>query len=104
VFMRTLYKIFGENLFSGLLTNLGPARFPEPLASKILSLELLVTPTIQMKTTAAMISHGDSVAISFGSVIRESELERLFFTRLVKDGLHVKIATNLALRGELKEA
>jgi hypothetical protein len=103
IFMRTLYKILGENLFSGLLTNLGPSRIPEPLASKILKMELLVTPTVQLKTTAAVISHGDILAVSFGSVIEETDLERRFFTRLVKDGIHVRIESNIAARGKRKE-
>jgi hypothetical protein len=65
--------------------------------------EVLVTASPYMKTTAAMISHGDVAAISFGSNIAETDLERLFFRRLVKAGLHVKIESNVSSSDERKE-
>lgn len=102
-FMRMLYSALGESLFSGLLTNLGPAGIPEPIASRVRKVEVLVTPSPFMKTTAAMVSHGDVAAISFGSNIVETDLERIFFRRLVKAGLHVKIESNVSSHDERKE-
>ena len=48
-----------------------------------------------LKTVGGMLSHGDSLSISFGSVIERRDLERAFFTRLVRDGLKVRVESNI---------
>lgn len=95
VLMRALSQIYGDRLFSGVLSNLGRAGLPEPLASRVRSLDMLVNCTPTIKTSASMISHGDVLSISFGSLCDRSDVERLFFTRLVKAGLHVRLESNL---------
>jgi len=95
VLMRTLSQIYGDRLFSGVLSNLGRASLPEPIASRVRSLDMLVNCTPTIKTSASMISHGDVLSISFGSLCDRNDVEHLFFTRLVKAGLHVCLESNV---------
>ena len=46
------------------------------------------------RTNCAIISFGDVLTINFASSIIETEVERLFFHKLVQDGIHVKIESN----------
>ncbi len=96
VLMRGIYKSHGENLYSSLSTNVGLAKLPESFASRVKRIDVVLPSTPGLKTVAGMISHADALSISFGSVIERNDLERAFFTRLVKDGLGVKVESNLA--------
>lgn len=95
VLMRGIYKSYGENLYSSLSTNVGQARLPESFARRVRRVDVIMPSTPGLKTVAGMISHGDAMSISFGSVIERNDLERMFYTRLVKDGLGVKVESNL---------
>lgn len=94
IFMRSVYKSHGENLYSSLSTNVGIARLPESFSSKVLRVDVILPSTPGLKTVAGMISHRDALSISFGSVIERNDLERAYFTRLVRDGLRVKVESN----------
>ena len=91
VAMRHLYKARGENLYTSLSTNVGQARMPPSFASRIERIDVILPSTPGLKTVAGMMSHLDTLSISFGSVIERSDLERAFFTRLVRDGLKVTV-------------
>ncbi len=95
VLMRSLSHIYGDRLFSGVLSNLVKADLPEPLASRVRWLDVLINCTPTVKTSGSIISHGDVLSISFGSLCARNDVERLFFTGLVRDGLHVKIESNI---------
>jgi len=94
VAMRSVYKSHGENLYSSLATNVGMARLPDAFSEKVLRVDVVLPSTPGLKTVAGMISHRDALSISFGSVIERNDLEQAFFTRLVKDGLRVKVESN----------
>jgi len=95
VFMRILFHVFGESLYSGVFSNMGPSQLPDPLASRVKELDMFMMPSHIVKTAAAMVSHGDAVSITFCSHAAPNEVERRFFTRLVKDGLRVKVESNI---------
>ena len=46
------------------------------------------------RTNCAVASFGEHLSISFASSIVEADVERMFFRRLVRDGIHVKIESN----------
>jgi len=93
--MRGVYKTHGENLYTSLSTNVGQAKLPDSFAARVLRMDVLLPSTPGLKTVAGILSHRDSLSISFGSVIERNDLERAFFTRLVRDGLRVKVESNL---------
>lgn len=81
----------GENPYSGVLTNLGRINVPEEIDPHIESFGVMLGPNRRMKAHCAMLSFRNDLHISFGSVIESRELERLFFTHLVRSGVHVII-------------
>ena len=46
------------------------------------------------RTNCAIISFQDTLTINFASCIKETDVERYFFTKLVEDGVHVTIESN----------
>ena len=46
------------------------------------------------RTNCAIASLEDILTINFASSIAETDVERLFFRKLVQDGIHVKIESN----------
>jgi hypothetical protein len=46
------------------------------------------------RTNCAIASFEDTLTINFASNIIESDVERYFFRKLVKDGVHVTIQSN----------
>lgn len=92
--IRRIYYSLGESLFSTCLTNLGPVTMPEPIASHIERFEIISPPSVTNKTNCGVVSYNGKAYISFGRVIENAEVERYFFTSLVKMGIPVKIETN----------
>lgn len=97
--MRSIYRVYGESTYTSLSTNVGPSRMPESFASRVLRVDVILPSTPGLKTVAGIVSHGDALSISFGSVIERSGLERAFCTALVKEGLKVKVESNLPSLG-----
>jgi hypothetical protein len=97
IIMRTLYIGLGENQYSSLSTNLGPVRLPASFREKILRVDLILPSTPGLRTVAGIVSHGDVLSISMGSILGRRDLEREFFTRLVRDGLKVKLESNTTM-------
>ena len=91
---RALYKRFGELLYSSCLTNLGALELPEGMRERVTRADFVSAPAPLTGTNCAMLSLGDRVYLSFARLARESELERLFFTRLRRMGIPVKLESN----------
>jgi NRPS condensation-like uncharacterized protein len=94
LFGKMIYNFMGEYRYSGVLTNLGRVSYPAPLADQIVDFQFLPAPSPLTKTGCAILSFKDKLYINFGRNIKEAELEKLFFRKLVKEGLKVKIETN----------
>ncbi len=52
------------------------------------------------RTNCAIISFEDTLTVNFASGIMETDVERYFFRKLVKDGIHVTIESNRETLGE----
>lgn len=102
ILMRMIYRTHGENMYTSLSTNVGPARMPSSFADRIKRIDVVLPSTPGLKTVAGTVSHGDALSITFGSVIERNDLERLFFRRLVRTGLRVKVESNHSGR-DIKE-
>lgn len=92
--MPFLYTRMGENLCSGTMSNLGLVKLPEGMAEEVEQIDFILGTNPINKAGCAVCSFGDKLVVNFSRNIQESEIERLFFTRLVKMGIHVKIDTN----------
>ncbi|NHJ48084.1 MAG: hypothetical protein FK733_09880 [Asgard group archaeon] len=94
LFGKIIYNSFGRSGHSGGLTNLGRVTMPEELNHYIKDIQFIPGMSPITKSTCAIISFKDKLYINFGSQIKEKTLEKLFFSKLVKEGIKVKIETN----------
>jgi NRPS condensation-like uncharacterized protein len=90
----SLYKKLGENLYTSSLSNLGYMKLPQQLEEEIESIDFIPPPSSITKTNCALLGYKDKLYINFARTIEDSTIERLFFTKLVKSGVHVKIDSN----------
>ncbi len=89
-----IYNVLGENNYSSGLSNLGLINMPEEVKDKIERFEFIPAPSTGLKTKAAVVSFGDNMYISFGRLIKDAPIEKLFFRKLRKMGIQIKIESN----------
>lgn len=92
--MPYLYKKMGEALVSGTLSNIGRVVLPEGMAKEVKRIDLILGTNPINKTSCAVCGYNDKLVISFSGNTNNIEIERLFFTKLIKMGVPVKIETN----------
>ena len=86
-----LYSRMCENVYSGVLSNLGKVNIPKEMKPSIKSFRVLLYPNRVMKKSCALISYQNDLHITFCSCIESRELERLFFTKISESGIAVKV-------------
>ena len=92
--VRSFYaKVQDKNSSAGL-TNMGAIRVPEDMKPFIERFDIYMGQPFSSRTNCAIASFEDILTINFASSIKEADVERLFFCKLVKDGIHVKIESN----------
>jgi len=89
-----LYEKMGERLYSGKLSNIGKVTMPDAFAKEIESFSLLLAPSSTINTGCSVVSFGDNLNITFCRTVKEAEVEKYFFRKLVELGVQVKIETN----------
>lgn len=92
--MKFVYNLSGERKSSITITNLGNVKLPDVMSRYVERFDFILTPQHLQPGSCSVISYNGKMYISFIRKIRESEVERNFFTRLVKAGIHVKIEAN----------
>lgn len=92
--LPVIYNVLGENNYSSGLSNLGLINMPDEITDQIERFEFIPAPSTGLKTKAAVVSFGDNMYISFGRLIKETPIEMLFFRKLRKMGIHIKIESN----------
>ncbi|MCH5257966.1 MAG: alcohol acetyltransferase [Lachnospiraceae bacterium] len=92
--VRTFYtKVQDKNSSAGL-TNMGAMKVPDDMKEHIERFDIYMGQPFSSRTNCAIISFEDTLTVNFASSIEESDVERLFFRKLVQDGIHVKIESN----------
>ncbi len=92
--MRAAFYMTGDKKTATCFSNLGNATLPEEMALFVTRMEFMLGPLSRNPVAIGTLSYGGTMYINITRTIRESELEREFFTRLVKLGLPVKIQSN----------
>ncbi|NLP00600.1 MAG: hypothetical protein GX386_09985 [Clostridiaceae bacterium] len=101
--MPFLYTRMGENLCSGTLSNLGLIRLPDKMANEVERVDFILGTNPINKTGCAVCGFNDKLVINFGSNTRDKSVERLFFTRLIRMGIPVKIEVNEDIKKDNSE-
>ena len=92
--VRWFYTRVQDKNSSAGLTNMGAMQVPEDMKPYIERFDIYMGQPFSSRTNCAIISFGDVLTINFASSIVEADVERYFFRKLVKDGIHVKIESN----------
>lgn len=92
--MKQVFVFVGDRYSSSSVSNLGNTRLPEPMAEYVTRMDLMLGPLYRNPVTCACLSYNGQAVITMTRTIAESEIERGFFTRLVRMGIPVKIESN----------
>lgn len=99
--VRSFYRRVQDRNSSAGLTNMGALKVPEDMKPYIERFDIYMGQPFSCRTNCAVVSFEDILTINFTSCIRETDVERLFFRKLVEDGIHVTIESN---RNQASEA
>lgn len=88
------FLITGEQTTSALISNIGPVQLPEEMKEHIEKYMFFTGPGKLNGARCGVITFNDKLVFTFSNCYQESDIEREFFTRLVKMGIHVKIESN----------
>ena len=87
--MRGVYRQVGEKKGCINISNLGRVELPEEMAPYVKRVDFMIGVQISYPNNCSVASYGDVTCINMIRTIRETELERRFFTRLVRRGIPV---------------
>ncbi len=86
--------VAAERTTSSYISNLGPVKLPDEMIPFIEKIYLVPGPGLHTAARCGVASIGDTLVFAFASIVKEADIERDFFTTLVKMGVHVKIESN----------
>lgn len=88
------YIRLGDRRATTTFTNPGIVDTPDEMKQYIERFDVLLGQAFAARANCASITFKDTMVISFSSNIKEADVERDFFKKLIKDGIHVKLETN----------
>jgi NRPS condensation-like uncharacterized protein len=92
--INLVYSLAGESRITSTLSNVGIMDVSDEMAAHIERFDVMLGPPRLNKINCTACTYGDMLNICFSSTIKETDVERTFFTFLVKSGIHVKIESN----------
>ena len=95
--VRKFYTNVQDGQSSAGLTNVGLTRLPMEMQPYVERFDVLMGQPFSARTNCAIISYRNILTVNFTSSIKETDIERYFFRKLVQDGVPVKIETNRKL-------
>ena len=92
--LKLMYRATGERYVTSTLTNLGRIDMPEEMERHVERMDLVLGPSQKTPLGAAVISACGKTCVNFSKTMRETGVEREFFTTLVNLGVPVLIESN----------
>lgn len=91
-FILSKVYMHGVSKYSGVITNMGKINF-SPEINKLIKRFVFIPPPANkfLKVNCGVVGFDNNLVLSFGNISRSNELERIFFTFLVGQGIPVKI-------------
>lgn len=90
------YWLVGVRPYTATFTNPGAFQIPDAMKPHIARMEVILGQATRPSPHCAAISCGDVMEVTFAGTGVSSETERRFFTRLVREGVPVKVISNRA--------
>lgn len=88
------FAITGEQTTTTLLSNIGPVQLPEEMAEHVEKCMLFTGAGKLNGARCGVLTFGDNLCFTFSNCYEQSDIEREFYTRLVKMGIHVYVESN----------
>ena len=92
--MTFVYSLSGDKQCTSAFSNLGKVKLPDSMKPHVLYYTCNTMPSSLSPVSLTSIGYGDEMCMSFTSRIKEREIERKFFTALVKAGVKVRVESN----------
>ncbi len=92
--LRTIFDLVGERVSSICLSNLGNIRLPDAMRPYVERVEFVLSPPSKTPYNCSISSWNGTLFCNLVRNTQSAEFERIFFTNLVKEGLHVRIESN----------
>jgi hypothetical protein len=92
--VRAFYVRVQDCQSSAGISNLGVIRLSPEMEEHVERFDVLMGQPFSARTNCAILSYKNQLVINFANSIKETDVERLFFRKLVQDGIHVMIETN----------
>ena len=92
--MSLIEARMGDGYITTTLSNLGYVSIPKSMETYITDMNFILGKSRGKSTSVTSIGYKDNLYITFSRIIKESEFERLFFTKLVDLGINVYIESN----------
>lgn len=93
-FEKLIYRHIATRRHSGVLTNLGLIRLPKSASDQISRFDFIPNPNPVTKSNMGVISYGEWTTITFATLSKYRDVERVLFSRLIKAGISVSIESN----------
>ncbi len=94
IVVKLVYNAIGETKSCLTLSNLGAIKLSDEMYPYIKRMDFILGTQATRPNNCGVLSYGDKMYINFTRNIKESTLERIFFTKLRSMGLHVKVESN----------
>ena len=88
------FAIGAEKTTTAIFTNVGIVKIPNEMMEHVESFILMPSPGQLNGARVGAASIGNTMAITFANMYKDTDIEREFFRFLVKKGIHVKIESN----------
>lgn len=92
--LTAVYNAVGEKQFSSVITNVGEVKVPDEMREHIERFEMLLGVSLLNHVNCAVSSFEGYLTMNFSRTIKETDIERAFFSHLVKLGIPVKVQSN----------
>ncbi len=93
--MRVGYYLYGERLSCATFSNIGLMDIPDEMKPYVKRFDFLLNWPKDNLQNVSGVGYNGMLNITFSSKAPEADIERIFFTFLVKQGIPVKIESNL---------
>ena len=92
--VKNFYKRVQDRNSSAGLTNMGVLKVPDEMLPHVERFDIYMGIPYSSRTNCAIISYNNILTINFASCIKETDVEKYFFQKLVQDGIKVTIESN----------
>ena len=76
------------------LTNVGMLSVKEEYRPYIKRFQVILSPSAGQNMKVTVCSYGDELVVTFGSLLKDTSVQKIFFENLSREGLEVSIETN----------